>query len=120
MILVPVLISALNALQLDAVTKPASDMLGKILAALPNLLGAAVVVLLAVVIGKKSSPASFQSADGTRPGNALPLKLGLAKAPPQAGRQTPAAFVGLLLRTLILLLASITAADMLEFPGVGV
>ena len=51
-ILVPVLISALGALQLDAITKPASDMLAKIMDTLPNIVGALVVVLLAVVIGK--------------------------------------------------------------------
>ena len=48
-ILVPVLISALSAMQLEAITKPASDMLGKIMEALPNIIGAAIVVLIAVV-----------------------------------------------------------------------
>jgi Mechanosensitive ion channel, conserved TM helix len=51
-ILVPVLISALGALQLDAITKPASDMLGKIMGALPNIMSAAIVLLFAGVIGK--------------------------------------------------------------------
>ena len=51
-ILVPVMIIALSALQLDAITKPASEMLGKIMSSLPSITGAAIVLLLAVVIGK--------------------------------------------------------------------
>ena len=51
--------------------------------------------------------------------NNVLVKLGLAKQPPQ-GRQTPAGVVGMLIMTVIVLLASVTAADMLEFPSVGV
>jgi hypothetical protein len=118
-ILVPVLISALGALQLEAITKPASDMLGKIMAAMPNIIGAAIVVLLAIVIGKIVSGIVSNLLAGLGFNN-VPAKLGLAKGPPPAGRQTPAAFVGMVVMTVIILLASVTAADMLEFPSVGV
>ena len=117
-ILVPVLISALSALQLEAVTKPASDMLGKIMAALPNIIGALIVVLIAVVIGKVVSGIVTNLLAGVGFNNVL-VGLGLAKQPPQ-GRQAPAAIVGMLVLALIVLLASVTAADMLEFQAVGV
>jgi len=117
-ILVPVLISALSALQLEAITKPASDMLGKIMAALPNIIGASIVVLIAVVIGKVVSGIVTNVLAGVGFNNVL-VTLGLAKLPPQ-GRQTPAAVVGLVVLALIVLLASVTAADMLEFQAVGV
>ena len=116
-ILVPVVISALSALQLDAITKPASDMLGKMMNAMPNIIGAAVVVLLAVVIGKIVSGIISNLLAGLG-FDSLPVKLGLAKESPK-GQQTPSAMVGLLAMTLIVLLASVTAADMLEFPSVG-
>lgn len=117
-ILVPVLIAALGALQLDAITKPASDMLAKIMSAMPNIIGAAIVVLLAVVIGKIVSGIVSNLLAGFGFNNVL-LKLGLAKELPQ-GRHTPAAVVGMLILAFIILLASVTAADMLEFPAVGV
>jgi mechanosensitive ion channel-like protein len=116
-ILVPVLISALAALQLDAITKPASDMLDKIMAALPNIIGASIVVLIAIVIGKVVSGIVTNLLAGAGFNNVL-VKLGLAKEPPQ-GRQAPATVVGLLVMGLIILLASDTAADMLGFQAVG-
>jgi Conserved TM helix len=117
-ILVPVLISALAALQLDAITKPASDMLGKLMGALPNIFGAGMVLLLAVVIGKVVSGVVSNLLAGLGFNNVL-VKLGLAKAPPQ-GKQTPAAVVGMLLMGFIVLFAAVTATDMLELPSVGV
>jgi len=116
-ILVPVLISALSALQLEAITKPASDMLGKIMGALPNIIGAAIVVLIAVVVGKVVSGIVTNLLAGVGFNNVL-VKLGLARQPAQ-GRQAPAAVVGMLVLALIVLLASVTAADMLGFQAVG-
>ncbi len=52
LILIPVLISALNALQLDAITRPASAMLDQILQALPSLFGAALLLVIAYIIAK--------------------------------------------------------------------
>ena len=52
LILIPVLIGALNALQLDAVTAPTSNMLDAILGAVPNIFAAALVVGIAFVVGR--------------------------------------------------------------------
>ena len=52
LILIPVLIGALNALQLDAVTTPTSNMLDAILGAVPNIFAAALVVAIAFVVGR--------------------------------------------------------------------
>jgi len=117
-ILVPVLISALGALQLETITKPASDMLNKILGVMPNIIGAAIIVLIAVVIGKVISGIVSNLLASVGFNNIL-VKLGLAKAPPQ-GRQTPAAVVGTVIMAVIVLLASVTAANLLEFQSVGV
>ncbi len=116
-ILVPVLISALGALQLDAITKPASDMLAKIMDTLPNIVGALVVVLLAVIIGKVISGLVTNVLAGLGFNNVL-VRLGLAKQAPQ-GKQTPAAWVGMVVFALIVLMASVTACDLLGFPAVG-
>ncbi len=52
LVLIPVLISALNALKLEAITRPASAMLDQILQALPALFGAALLLTIAFVIAK--------------------------------------------------------------------
>lgn len=117
-ILIPVLIAALGALQLEAVTKPASDMLAKILAALPNIVGASMVILLAVVIGKVISGIVTNVLAGLGFNNVL-VKLGLAKQAPQ-GKPSPSAWMGMVVLALIVLLASVTACDLLGFPAVGV
>jgi len=52
LILLPVLISALNALALEAITRPASNMLGIILAAVPSIFAAALLLALAYLVGR--------------------------------------------------------------------
>lgn len=119
LILVPVIISALGVLQLDAVTRPASDMLAKIMGALPNVFGALIVVLLAVVVGRVVAGLAANVLKGLGFDRVL-VVLGLAQQPPVAGRASPSAWVGTLVLTLIVLLAAVTASDMLGFPSVGV
>lgn len=52
LVLVPVLIAALNALGIEAITAPASEMLDRFLTALPRLFAAALVLILAWVVAK--------------------------------------------------------------------
>lgn len=52
LVLIPVIIAALNALAIEAVTEPASQMLNRILLAIPNLLAAAAIITLAWLIGR--------------------------------------------------------------------
>lgn len=119
LILVPVIVAALGALKMDAVTQPATDMLAKIMGAVPSIVGALVVVLIAVVIGRVVSGIVTNILAGLGFNHVL-VTLGLAKQPPPAGGQSPAAWVGAAVLTLVVLLASITASDMLGFPSVGV
>src|SRR5581483_737147 len=51
-ILIPVLIAALNALQLDAITAPASAMLNNILLAIPNIFAAFLLLAIAYVAAR--------------------------------------------------------------------
>ena len=52
LLLIPVLLAALNALNLDALTLPVSNMLNTLLAALPNLFAAALLLAIAYVGGR--------------------------------------------------------------------
>ncbi|HZQ05132.1 MAG TPA: mechanosensitive ion channel, partial [Anaerolineae bacterium] len=51
-ILIPVLIAALNALQLDAITAPASAMLNNILLAIPNIFAAFLLLAIAYIAAR--------------------------------------------------------------------
>lgn len=52
LVLLPVGIAALNALRLEAVTAPASDMLERFLVSVPHLFGAALLLALGYLIGR--------------------------------------------------------------------
>ena len=52
LVLVPVVIAALEALQLQALTAPASSMLDQILAAVPQIFAAVLILFVAFLIGK--------------------------------------------------------------------
>ncbi len=52
LVLLPILVASLGALQLQAVTAPASEMLNMVLTALPAIFAAALVVFVAYVVGR--------------------------------------------------------------------
>ncbi len=52
LILVPVLISALDALKIEAVSGPATDMLRTLLNAVPNIIAAGVILGVAFIVGR--------------------------------------------------------------------
>src|SRR5262249_41614979 len=115
-ILVPVLISALDALKIEALTRPATEMLQKIMAALPNIFGALVVLLLGIVIGKVVGGITTNVLAGLGFNNVL-IKLGLAKHV-RAANQTPSSWVGMTVFVIIVLLAAVNASELLGWPAV--
>ena len=52
LVVIPIAILALDALQLESVSAPASDMLRMILAAIPNIIGAAIILGIGYLISK--------------------------------------------------------------------
>ena len=119
LILVPVLISSLNALSLEAITAPASEMLARVLEAIPLLFAAALLVTLAYVVGRLVSTLVSSLLGGAGFDNVLE-RIGLAKV----GRstkadRTPSAIVGYLILVAIMLFASIEAAGLLGFENLA-
>lgn len=51
-IFIPILILALDALQLKAVSEPATMMLGKLIGAIPNIIAAAIILAVFYIVGK--------------------------------------------------------------------
>ena len=113
LILVPVIVGSLNALQIEAVTGPASSMLNTILGTLPGILAAVLVVGVAYVVGRVVSglATNLLSAIGF---DKLPARLGLAGEPVE-GRRTPSQIAGTVVMVLIVLFATMQALPLLGF-----
>jgi hypothetical protein len=116
-ILIPVVIAGLNALQLDAVTEPASAMLGKIMNALPLLFGAALVLAIAYFVARLVATLATSVLAGAGFNNVL-VTLGVTRTPAQ-GARAPATIVGTLVLIALMTMACIEAARMLEFTALA-
>jgi hypothetical protein len=113
LIFIPVLIAALNALALEAITRPASNMLNQIFTALPAIFAAALVLIVAYVVGRVVAGLITNLLTGFGFNNIL-ARLGLGKEPAE-GQQTPSQIVGYLVLVGIMLFATIEALRLLGF-----
>ncbi len=117
LIFVPTLIAALNALQLEAVTRPTSAMLATMLQALPAIFAAALVMVIAFFVGRVVSNlvSSLLANAGF---NAVLSRLGLGSGAEIKGR-TPSEAVGYLTLAAIMILGGIEAFELLGFEAVA-
>ena len=113
LILIPVIVSGLNALQIEAVAGPTSNMLDRMLAAVPNVLAAGAVVAVAYVVGRIVSDLVTGLLAGAG-FNALPERLGLRSPLADAG-PTPARMAGVLVFAAVLIVAGMEAVNLLGF-----
>ncbi|MGH7848644.1 MAG: mechanosensitive ion channel, partial [Candidatus Binatia bacterium] len=112
-ILIPVLIAALDALALAAITEPASNMLNSILAALPALFAASLILIIAYVVGRIVAGLTTNLLTGVG-FNTVLTNLGL-HAQPVPGERTPSEIAGHLVLVAVMLFAAIEAARELGF-----
>jgi hypothetical protein len=113
LILIPVLIAALQALALEAITRPASNMLNSILSAFPAIFAALLIVGVAYAIGRVVAGMATNLLSGIG-FNTVLARLGLGREP-QTGVRTPAEIAGYLILVGILLFAAIEAVRGLGF-----
>ncbi len=113
-ILVPVIISALNALAIEAISRPATNMLNTFLAAVPNIFAAAVLLLISYVVARLVSGlvASLLAGVGF---DFLPVRLGMTSGTPTVGRRRPSELVGTLVLLAVMLFATVEALRLLGF-----
>ena len=142
LILLPVITAALDALQLAALTQPLTNMINLILAAIPNIVAAAILIILAYFVGRVLADLVTSILTGLGV-NTWPERLGLAT--PAAGaatsvrtasasastgassgtvspaeRGTPAGMVGTLVQVAVVWFALIQALELLGFDQVAV
>jgi hypothetical protein len=124
LVLVPVVIATLEALKIDAVTAPASRMLESLLAAVPRIFAAGLVLFVAYLLARLVSDLVARLLKGIGFDSAL-ARLGFSRAAevarpdapePQATRvQQPSDLVGLVVMAAVMLFAVIEALRLLEF-----
>ncbi len=117
LVLLPILVASLNALQLQAVTAPASEMLNLVLTALPAIFAAALVIFVAYIVGRVVAGLVTNLLTGLG-FNKLPAHLGL-KMEAGEGRKTPSEMIGYLVIVATILFAVMQALPILGFDLVA-
>jgi hypothetical protein len=147
LILIPGIISALEQLQINAISAPATDMLNQVLDLLPKIFAAGVVLAFFYFAGQfvadfvtniltnlgfnnllqwlgisSTTPGAEPFPRSAPPGEPIDLGLGteqptMIQTEPQMGSKTPSELVGLLCLVGIMLVATLTAVDILGIPA---
>jgi hypothetical protein len=120
LVLIPAVIGALEALGLAALTAPLTAMLNQFLSTIPLLFFAGVVLAVAYVVARLVADlvTAFLTAIGF---DTLPARLGLsAVVPAEAEGRSLSRMVGRLVLLVIMTLATIEAASLLDFTAVAV
>ena len=102
-ILIPIAVSALGVLNIPSITGPASDMLNKLLAAIPNIIGAAIILAVTYFVAKFVISMLSSVLDGINV-DGMPQKLGLTGV--FSDNFTPTKLIG----NVIMFFAMLTAA----------
>jgi len=112
LIMIPIIIAALEALNLTALTAPLVAMLTAVMVAIPVMIMAVLVIIVAYFVGRVVGDfvASFLAGLGF---DNILVRLGLAKEGPK-GTRTPSQVVGWLVMIGIVLAAALSAFTMLR------
>jgi hypothetical protein len=115
-VFVPALVAALNALKVEAISAPATEMLGTFMGALPNLFGAALILAVAWFVSSFIANLVSNLLGGMG-FDQLPEKLGLGQA--FRAQTTPSQLIGKLVVFFVMLFAVVEAANRLGFGQVS-
>lgn len=113
LVLIPAIIAGLNALQIEPISRPATEMLTTLLNAVPAIFGAMIVLGVTYLIGRLVSGLVTNVLTGLGFNRVLAL-IGLGSEP-KGGQRTPAEIVGFLILVGLMLFATIEAVDLLGF-----
>ena len=115
LVIIPTIVAALDALNIDTITRPAVNMLNEIIGAIPNIITAAAILIITYMIMKMVANVVRGLLANTSV-NALPAKVGLQEA---MGTMTVSDLVAKALIFFAMLFAGIMAADVLGFEQIS-
>jgi hypothetical protein len=133
LIIIPVAIAALDVLNISAISDPATSMLNNILMTIPRVIGAALIIFLAYLVGRwimtlteeGLKSIGFDDIIGSI-ANAEPIRVGREKMDLTPGVDTidfrafpPSRMIGLAVLLGIVLFAAVEAARLLEFTAMA-
>lgn len=133
LIIIPVSIAALQALNITAISEPATAMLSGILTTIPRVIGAALIVFIAYLVGRWVMTLIEEGLKSigfddiiTGIANAEPIRVGREKMDLTPGVDTinlskfpPSRMIGLAVLIGIVLFAAVEAARLLEFAAMA-
>jgi len=115
LVFVPTLVAALDALRIDAISRPATEMLERLLAAVPNLVAAALILVVTWYVAKFAADILARLLAGMGL-DTVPEKLGVSGA--FSGTLKPSGLVRGLALFFAMLFATVEAAHRLDFTQV--
>ncbi len=118
LILISAIIAAFGVLEIRVISDPAEQMLTTILNALPAIFAAALILVIAYVIGRIVAGLLTDILAGVG-FDALPAKLGLAPEKLPEGARKPSQLMGTLVLLGIMLFAALSAAEVLQFGALA-
>lgn len=116
-ILLPILVTALGVLNVPSITVPASDMLNKLWAAIPNVIGAGLILVVTYFVAKFAVAILEDVLVGLSV-DALPQKLGLASYFNET--RTPTKLIGNVIMFFAMLTAATAAVNTLGIETISV
>ena len=114
-VIIPTIIAALNALKIDVIAQPATNMLNKIMEALPNIFMAIAILVVTFYVVRMVANIIKGLLENTQI-NQLPAKVGLQQT---MGNKRVSDLVGYAIVFFAMLFASIAAADLLGFEPIS-
>ncbi|MBL8542410.1 MAG: mechanosensitive ion channel [Hyphomonadaceae bacterium] len=133
LIIIPVAIAALDALNIEAISQPATAMLQDILETIPRVIGAALIIFIAYVVGRWIMTLTEEGLKSigfddiiSSIANAEPIRVGREKMDLTPGVDTinfskfpPSRMVGLAVLIGIVLFAAVEATNLLGFAAMA-
>lgn len=114
-VIIPTIIAALNALKIEVIARPATNMLNKIMEALPNIFMAVAILVVTYYVVRMVANIIKGLLENTQV-NQLPAKVGLQEA---MGDKKISDLVGYAILFFAMLFAAIAAADLLGFEPIS-
>ena len=114
-VIIPTIIAALNALKIEVIARPATNMLNKIMEALPNIFMAAAILIVTYYVVRMVANIIKGLIENTEI-NQLPAKVGLQDT---MGTKKISDLVGYAIVFFAMLFAAIAAADLLGFEPIS-
>ncbi|WP_413191301.1 mechanosensitive ion channel [Psychrobacter sp. AT9] len=114
-VIIPTIIAALNALKIEVIARPATNMLNKIMEALPNIFMAVAILVVTFYVVRMVANIIKGLIENTQI-NQLPAKVGLQET---MGDKRVSDLVGYAIIFFAMLFAAIAAADLLGFEPIS-